>query len=155
MGHAPMEEVMNEKGRRTLPHVFWDAFPGQKTAFGFLRQQGLTFSGTSYERALRELLDRYGVEKLGAVVTEQIKSRLHPDDLNELWRQFWAEEIPAMEVIQGADPHGYRSWVGVEFNSQSDRWKVKEWSSFAHFYFQYLGDPPPSGRKSLIASGGE
>ena len=150
-----MEEPMNEKGRRILPHVFWDAFPGQKAAFGFLRQQGLSFSGTSYKRALQELMDRYGVEKLGTIVAEQIKSRLHPDDLNELWRQFWAEELPTIEAIQRADPSGFRSWVVVKSDSQSDRWAVKKWSRFAHFYFQYLGEPPPSGRKSKIPSGGE
>ena len=75
---------MNEKGQRVVPHVFWDAFPGQKVAFGFLRQQGLYFSATSYDRALRELLDRYGVENLGSLVAEHVKSRLHPDDLDEL-----------------------------------------------------------------------
>ena len=136
---------MNEKGQRVLPHVFWDAFPGQKVAFGFLRQQGLTFSGTSYDRALRELLDRYGVEQLGSMVSEQIKSRLHPDDLNELWRKYWAEELPAVDVVRQADPNGYRSWVDVD-----DQLIVKEWSRFAHFYFQYLGDSPPVVRKRAI-----
>ena len=141
---------MNGKGQRVLPHVFWEAFPGQKVAFRFLRQQGLTFSGTSYDRALRELLDRYGVEKLGSMVAEQVKSRLHPDDLNDLWRQYWAEELPDLDAVRQADPNGYRSWVDVEFSPQPDRWTVKDWSRFAHFYFQNLGDPPPTGRKRAI-----
>ena len=139
---------MNEKGQRALPHVFWDAFPTQKVAFRFLRQQDLHFSGSSADNALRELLDRYGVEKLGSMVAEQIKSRLHPDDLNDLWRKYWAEEIPVMDDVRQADPDGHRSWVDVDFSA--DRRTVKDWSRFAHFYFQYLGDQPPVVRKRAI-----
>lgn len=106
----------------------------------------------NYEKAIRDLLDRYGVEKLGLMVAEQIKSRLHPDDLNDLWRQYWAEELPNMETVRNADPQGYRSWVDVEFNTQPDQREelVKDWSRFAHLYFQYLGDQPPSGRKRIV-----
>ena len=138
---------MNEKGQRALPHVFWDAFPNQKVAYQFLRQQDLHFSGSSSD-ALRSLLDRYGVEKLGSMVAEQIKSRLYPDDLNELWKQYWAEELPTMDAVLKADPDGYLSWVDVDFSA--DQRTVKDWSRFAHFYFQYLGDQPPVVRKRAI-----
>ena len=79
------------------------------------------------------------------MVAEQVESRLHPDDLNDLWRQYWAEELPDMEAVRQADPNGYRSWVDVD-----DQWIVKDWSRFAHFYFQYLGDSPPVVRKRAI-----
>jgi hypothetical protein len=93
---------MNEKGRRALPHVFWEAFPGQQAAFRFLREQGLKFSERNYGNAFQDLLDRYGADTLGTVIDEQVKSRLHPDDLNDLWRQYWAEELPTIETIRRA-----------------------------------------------------
>lgn len=141
---------MNEKGQLILPHVFWEGFSGQRAAFSFLRQQGLTFSGRNYDAALRELLERYGAERLGSAVAEHIKRRLHPDDLNELWLQYWAEELPALDAIQKADPEGYRSWVDVEVRFDRRNDSVKNWARFAHFYFQYLGDKPPSGSKRPI-----
>lgn len=135
---------MNEKGRLILPHVFWDGFPRQEVAYNFLREQGLTFSDGNYEWVLSQLLERYGFERLGLLVTEHIKHRLHPDDLIELSLQYWADELPDLETFRKVDPTGYRSWVEIEFAS------AKDWSRFVRFYFEYLVDRPPYGRKRAI-----
>lgn len=138
---------MNEKGKLTLPHVFWDGFPNKQVAFRFLRQRGLSFSGNSYEAALSALLDLYGVDDLARALDEHIKQRLLPDDLNDIWRQYWANEIPQFATIRKADREGYRSWVEIGFDPTES---VKDWSHFAHFYFQYLGDTPPVNKKRVV-----
>jgi hypothetical protein len=132
---------IDDKGLKTLPHVFWDAFPGnQPEKYAQLKRMGLSFEGKTYSDVWSFLVSENRVEKLVLIMRQEVEGRLLPDNLIELRDLFWEDQTPTWDRMKKLDPYGHQSWVETEVQADGNRWqtKVTGWSPFANFYFQYV-----------------
>lgn len=132
---------IDDKGRQTLPHVFWDAFPGnQPEKYALLGKRGLSVKGKAYADVWSFLASENRVEKLVLIMRQEIEGRLLPDNLIELRDLFWEDQTPTWDQVRKLDPRGHQSWVEPKVQADGKCWQTKVigWSPFANFYFQYV-----------------